>query len=159
MKYQELKNKFKNETEKFFYSLRIKKSSKVIRDAFKEWITTKTEPVVTINVKPNGNEGKKIKISLFDLTHLYGLSVPDALLVLDDLISASNRQDKSELNYLLESLKQHSTPSNFSISEELKDKIRTQSPRVWEEYSRLLSKDDESDLNKAFDIIKEEELL
>ena len=114
---------------------------------------------MTINVKPNGNEGKKIKISLFDLTHLYGLSVPDALLVLDDLISASNRQDKSELNYLLESLKQHSTPSNFSISEELKDKIRTQSPRVWEEYSRLLSKDDESDLNKAFDIIKEEELL
>ena len=158
MKYQELKNIFKNEAEKFFYSVRIRKSSKVIRDAFKEWVATKTEPVLSINIKPTGNDGIKLKISLFDLTHLYGMAVPDALLLLDDLISASNKQDKSELNYLLESLKQHSLPSNYTVTEELKEKIRTQSPGVWKEYSRLLSKDDESNNNKAFDAIKNEEL-
>lgn len=158
MKYQEFKNIFKNEAEKFFYSVRIKKGSKVIRDAFKEWVTTKTEPVLSINVKPTGNDGKKLKISLFDLTHLYGMTVPDALLLLDNLISASNKQDKSELIYLLEGLKQHSLPSNYNITEELKEKIRTQSPGVWKEYSRLLSKENESNNKKDFDAIKDEEL-
>ena len=90
----------------------------------------------------------------------YGFDELSALLMLDDIEKAQEKQDKEKLNDLLAFLVRGKHEVRTRVSQELLEQIKKNNPEVWEEYQKLCanSAKREKELEEGYSKIIETEL-
>lgn len=143
---------------KIYAAYRIFHSSPKIKKAIKQWKTYEDLPVVKVTVETS--EEKFIEISSYDLVNKYGFDELSALLMLDDIEKAQEKQDKEKLNDLLAFLVRGKHEVRTRVSQELLEEIKKNNPEVWEEYQKLCanSAKREKELEEGYSKIIETEL-
>lgn len=143
---------------KIYAAYRIFHSSPKIKKAIKQWKTYEDLPVVKVTVETS--EEKFVEISSYDLVNKYGFDELSALLMLDDIEKAQEKQDKKKLNDLLAFLVRGKHEVRTRVSQELLEEIKKNNPEVWEEYQILCanSAKREKELEEGYSKIIETEL-
>lgn len=143
---------------KIYAAYRIFHSSPKIKKAIKQWKTYEDLPVVKVTVETS--EEKFVEISSYDLVNKYGFDELSALLMLDDIEKAQEKQDKEKLNDLLAFLVRGKHEVRTRVSQELLEQIKKNNPEVWEEYQKLCanSAKREKELEDGYSKIIETEL-
>jgi len=143
---------------KIYAAYRIFHSSPKIKKAIKQWKTYEDLPVVKVTVETS--EEKFVEISSYDLVNKYGFDELSALLMLDDIEKAQEKQDKEKLNDLLAFLVRGKHEVRTRVSQELLEQIKKNNPEVWEEYQKLCanSAKREKELEEGYSKIIETEL-
>lgn len=143
---------------KIYTAYRIFHSSPKIKKAIKQWKTYEDLPVVKVTVETS--EEKFVEISSYDLVNKYGFDELSALLMLDDIEKAQEKQDKEKLNDLLAFLVRGKHEVRTRVSQELLEQIKKNNPEVWEEYQKLCanSAKREKELEEGYSKIIETEL-
>lgn len=143
---------------KIYAAYRIFHSSPKIKKAIKQWKTYEDLPVVKVTVETS--EEKFVEISSYDLVNKYGFDELSALLMLDDIEKAQEKQDKEKLNDLLAFLVRGKHEVRTRVSQELLEEIKKNNPEVWEEYQKLCanSAKREKELEEGYSKIIETEL-
>ena len=143
---------------KIYAAYRIFHSSPKIKKAIKQWKTYEDLPVVKVTVETS--EEKFVEISSYDLVNKYGFDELSALLMLDDIEKAQEKQDKEKLNDLLAFLVCGKHEVRTRVSQELLEQIKKNNPEVWEEYQKLCanSAKREKELEEGYSKIIETEL-
>ena len=143
---------------KIYAAYRIFHSSPKIKKAIKQWKTYDDLPVVKVTVETS--EEKFVEISSYDLVNKYGFDELSALLMLDDIEKAQEKQDKEKLNDLLAFLVRGKHEVRTRVSQELMEQIKKNNPEVWEEYQKLCanSAKREKELEEGYSKIIETEL-
>lgn len=143
---------------KIYAAYRIFHSSPKIKKAIKQWKTYEDLPVVKVTVATS--EEKFVEISSYDLVNKYGFDELSALLMLDDIEKAQEKQDKEKLNDLLAFLVRGKHEVRTRVSQELLEQIKKNNPEVWEEYQKLCanSAKREKELEESYSKIIETEL-
>lgn len=143
---------------KIYAAYRIFHSSPKIKKAIKQWKTYEDLPVVKVTVETS--EEKFVEISSYDLVNKYGFDELSALLMLDDIEKAQEKQDKEKLNDLLAFLVRGKHEVRTRVSQELLEQIKKNNPEVWEEYQKLCanSAKREKELEEDYSKIIETEL-
>lgn len=143
---------------KIYAAYRIFHSSPKIKKAIKQWKTYEDLPVVKVTVETS--EEKFVEISSYDLVNKYGFDELSALLMLDDIEKAQEKQDKEKLNDLLAFLVRGKHEVKTRVSQELLEQIKKNNPEVWEEYLKLCanSAKREKELEEGYSKIIETEL-
>lgn len=143
---------------KIYAAYRIFHSSPKIKKAIKQWKTYDDLPVVKVTVETS--EEKFVEISSYDLVNKYGFDELSALLMLDDIEKAQEKQDKEKLNDLLAFLVRGKHEVRTRVSQELMEQIKKNNPEVWEEYQKLCanSAKREKELEDGYSKIIETEL-
>lgn len=143
---------------KIYAAYRIFHSSPKIKKAIKQWKTYEDLPVVKVTVETS--EEKFVEISSYDLVNKYGFDELSALLMLDDIEKAQEKQDKEKLNDLLTFLVRGKHEVRTRVSQELLEQIKKNNPEVWEEYQKLCanSAKREKELEEGYSKIIETEL-
>ena len=143
---------------KIYAAYRIFHSSPKIKKAIKQWKTYEDLPVVKVTVETS--EEKFVEISSYDLVNKYGFDELSALLMLDDIEKAQEKQDKEKLNDLLAFLVRGKHEVRTRVSQELMEQIKKNNPEVWEEYQKLCanSAKREKELEEGYSKIIETEL-
>ena len=143
---------------KIYAAYRIFHSSPKIKKAIKQWKTYDDLPVVKVTVETS--EEKFVEISSYDLVNKYGFDEVSALLMLDDIEKAQEKQDKEKLNDLLAFLVRGKHEVRTRVSQELLEQIKKNNPEVWEEYQKLCanSAKREKELEEGYSKIIETEL-
>lgn len=143
---------------KIYAAYRIFHSSPKIKKAIKQWKTYEDLPVVKVTVE--ASEEKFVEISSYDLVNKYGFDELSALLMLDDIEKAQEKQDKEKLNDLLAFLVRGRHEVKTRVSQELLEQIKKNNPEVWEEYQKLCanSAKREKELEEGYSKIIETEL-
>ena len=143
---------------KIYAAYRIFHSSPKIKKAIKQWKTYEDLPVVKVTVATS--EEKFVEISSYDLVNKYGFDELSALLMLDDIEKAQEKQDKEKLNDLLAFLVRGKHEVRTRVSQELLEEIKKNNPEVWEEYQKLCanSAKREKELEEGYSKIIETEL-
>lgn len=143
---------------KIYAAYRIFHSSPKIKKAIKQWKTDEDLPVVKVTVETS--EEKFVEISSYDLVNKYGFDELSALLMLDDIEKAQEKQDKERLNDLLAFLVRGKHEVRTRVSQELLEEIKKNNPEVWEEYQKLCanSAKREKELEEGYSKIIETEL-
>lgn len=143
---------------KIYAAYRIFHSSPKIKKAIKQWKTYEDLPVVKVTIETS--EEKFVEISSYDLVNKYGFDELSALLMLDDIEKAQEKQDKEKLNDLLAFLVRGKHEVKTRVSQELLEQIKKNNPEVWEEYQKLCanSAKREKELEDGYSKIIETEL-
>ena len=143
---------------KIYTAYRIFHCSPKIKKAIKQWKNDDCLPTIIISVERAENDF--LTISAYDLVNLYGFDELPALLMLDDIEKAQEKQDKEKLNDLLAFLVRGKHEAKTKISQELLEQIKKNNPEVWEEYQKLCanSAKREKELEKGYSNIIETEL-
>lgn len=143
---------------RIYTAYRIFHCSPKIKNAIKLWKNDDCLPVVIISVERTEND--YLTISSYDLVNLYGFDKLSALLMLDDIEKAYEKQDKEKLNDLLAFLVHGKHEVRTRVSQELMEQIKKNSPEVWEEYQKLCanSAKREKELEESYSKIIETEL-
>ena len=143
---------------KIYAAYRIFHCSPKIKKAIKQWKTYEDLPVIKVTIETS--EDKFVEISSFDLVNKYGFDELSALLMLDDIEKAQEKQDKEKLNDLLAFLVRGKHEVKTRVSQELLEQIKKNNPEVWEEYQKLCanSAKREKELEDGYSKIIETEL-
>ena len=143
---------------KIYAAYRIFHSSPKIKKAIKQWKIDEDLPVVKVTVETS--EEKFVEISSYYLVNKYGFDELSALLMLDDIEKAQEKQDKEKLNDLLAFLVRGKHEVRTRVSQELLEEIKKNNPEVWEEYQKLCanSAKREKELEEGYSKIIETEL-
>lgn len=143
---------------KIYVAYRIFHCSSKIKKAIKQWKTYEDLPVMKITVETS--EDNFVEISSYDLVNKYGFDELSALLMLDDIEKAQEKQDKEKLNDLLAFLVRGKHEVKTRVSQELLAQIKKNNPEVWEEYQKLCanSAKREKELVEGYSKIIETEL-
>lgn len=143
---------------KIYAAYRIFHSSPKIKKAIKQWKTYEDLPVMKVTVETS--EDNFVEISSYDLVNKYGFDELSALLMLDDIEKAQEKQDKEKLNDLLAFLVRGKHEVKTRVSQELLEQIKKNNPEVWEEYQKLCanSAKREKELEEGYSKIIETEL-
>lgn len=143
---------------KIYVAYRIFHCSPKIKKAIKQWKTYKDLPVIKVTIETS--EDNFVEISSYDLVNKYRFDELAALLMLDDIEKAQEKQDKEKLNDLLAFLVRGKHEVRTEISPELLEQIKKNNPEVWEEYQKLCanSAKREKELEEGFSKIIETEL-
>lgn len=143
---------------KIYTAYRIFYCSPKIKKAIKQWKTYEDLPVIKVTIETS--EDIFVEISSFDLVNKYGFDELSALLMLDDIEKAQEKQDKEKLNDLLAFLVRGKHEVKTRVSQELLEQIKKNNPEVWEEYQKLCanSAKREKELEDGYSKIIETEL-
>lgn len=143
---------------KIYTAYRIFYCSPKIKNAIKQWKTYEDLPVIKVTIETS--EDIFVEISSFDLVNKYGFDELSALLMLDDIEKAQEKQDKEKLNDLLAFLVRGKHEVKTRISHELLEQIKKNNSEVWEEYQKLCanSAKREKELEEGYSKIIETEL-
>lgn len=135
---------------KIYTAYRIFYCSPKIKKAIKQWKNDDYFPLVKISVEKSEND--YVVISSYDLVNLYGFDELSALLMLNDIEKAQEKEDKEKLNNLLSFLVYGKHEVKTKISEELLEHIKLNNPEVWKEYQKLCenSAKKENELEKDY---------
>ncbi|MBR5237696.1 MAG: hypothetical protein IKV26_03185 [Paludibacteraceae bacterium] len=143
---------------KICVAYRIFYSTPKIKKAIKQWKAYGDLPVIRVTVETS--EENFIEISSYDLLNKYGFDELSALLMLDDIEKAQEKQDKEKLNDLLAFLVRGKHEVRTIVSQELLEQIKKNNPEVWDEYQKLCanSAKREKELEEDYSKIIETEL-
>ena len=157
MKIKDIKQTYADIRAKIHAAIRIYNCTPEIKKAIKKWKNDGCLPQITISLE-NGN--KQANISSTELVEIYGLSELNALLMLDELVKAQRNGDKNRLSQLLRSLIAGRHVQGFTVTDEMLEGIKKNSPDVWKEYERLSKKveEKEKELEKEYVLIAEENI-
>ena len=120
---------------KIYTAYRIFHCSPKIKEAIKQWKNDEYLPNIIITV--DSTENDYLTISSYDFVNLYGFDELSALLMLDDIEKAQEKQDMERLNDLLAFLERGKHEKKTYVSHELLEYIEKNNPDVWEEYKSL----------------------
>lgn len=143
---------------KIHTAYRISHCTPQIKKAIKQWKIEDDLPVVTIRLEES--EEKFVELSAHDLVNLYGFQELPALLMLDDLIKAQERNDKGRIKELLGLLVYGKHEVRAKISPEVFEHIKKNNPEVLEAYQKICnnSAKREKELEAEFSKIVETDL-
>lgn len=143
---------------KVYTAYRIFHCSPKIKKAIKQWKNDDCLPPIIISVERTENDF--FTISAYDLVNLYGFDELSALLMLDNIEKAQEKQEKEKLNDLLAFLVRGKHEVKTRVSQDLLEQVKKNNPEVWEEYQKLCANSTkrEKELEKGYSKIIETEL-
>ena len=156
MKTKEILNSVESFKSKVYLAHRIKRCSPQIREAIVKWSKERSMPLIELGIKSSEGDAFMV-ISSDDLVNLYGMEQLQALLFLDDLHRANQKDDKSELMGLLGMLQAGKKVSKMIVSDEILATVREKDPEVWIEYEKIVQQEDMKmqELSEEYEQIKE----
>lgn len=92
---------------------------------------------------PNGRG--YLELTAQELVRIYGMKKYQALLFMDELMKAKDEENPARLKALLDMLKAGLHQQQLTVSDEMKETIRTENPEAWAYYQQLCAQEAEQE--------------